>query len=172
MANHGKVVPFRRPSATARRLRPMSAKRFAGPVLIVGLLAVAAWLALVDQTLPSATDRIDAEQTMVVTWVDGDSGRLDGREFRLHGVDAPEGSSQRAKCVRERELSVSAREAARGLTKGKPVRVARRYGKDDYGRELVDLALGDGDVASQLLAAGMLKRWNFEAGQRKPDWCG
>jgi len=27
------------------------------------------------------------------------------------------------------------------------------------------------DVGSQLVAAGKLKRWNFEGGERKPNWC-
>jgi endonuclease YncB( thermonuclease family) len=42
---------------------------------------------------------------------------------------------------------------------------------DSYGRELVDLSAGGRDVADQLVAAGKLKRWNFEAGESKPDWC-
>jgi endonuclease YncB( thermonuclease family) len=107
-----------------------------------------------------------------VTWVDGDSGRLDGAEFRLHGVDAPEGSPARAKCARERELSSGAREAARRATNGKSVKVSRRFGKDTYGRQVVDLSVDGRDVAGMLVAAGTVKRLNFDGGEGKPDWCG
>jgi endonuclease YncB( thermonuclease family) len=108
---------------------------------------------------------------VLVDWVDGDSGRINGREFRLHGVDAPEGSPQRAQCAQERALSGSARDAARVLTQGRTVRISRRYGNDGYGRQIVDLSANGRDVASQLLSAGKLKRWNFDGGEQKPDWC-
>src|SRR5262249_17456300 len=109
--------------------------------------------------------------TVRVSWVDGDSGRIGGAEFRLHGVDAPEGSPSRAECASEREMSAGARQAARRLTDGKAVKVTRSYGKDSYGRQLVDLSVEGRDVADQLVNAGKLKRWNFEGGQPKPNWC-
>lgn len=176
MAKRGKVVQFRKRSAKPRRPRRRaspSLKRLIVPAVIAGLILAAAGLAIVDDTGPerSPTDGAADSQTVRVTWADGDSGRLDGREFRLHGVDAPEGSPQRAKCARERALSGDARNAARTITEGKAVRVSRRYGADSYGRELVDLSADGRDVATQLVAAGMLKRWNFEGGERKPDWC-
>ena len=179
MAERGKVIPFRRRAAKpvsrprlrrGRMLFPL--KRLLAPAVIIGLLLAAVGLGIVNEPgskAPVLEGKDD--HTVRVTWVDGDSGRLDGREFRLHGVDAPEGSAQRAKCERERELSRGAREAARKLTNGKPVRVSRHYGQDDYGRELVDLRVDGADVGSQLVAAGKLKRWNFEGGERKPNWC-
>jgi endonuclease YncB( thermonuclease family) len=39
--------------------------------------------------------------------------------------------------------------------------VSRLYGKDGYGRELVDLAVDGRDVARQLVNAGKLKRWKL-----------
>lgn len=176
MAKRGKVVRFRKRSAKpqpSRRLGLPSLTRLIVPAVIAGLILAAAGLVLVDDAGPNGSPKGAASnsQTVRVTWVDGDSGRLDGREFRLHGVDAPEGSPQRAKCARERALSGDARNAARTITEGKTVRVARRYGADSYGRELVDLSVGGKDVADQLVAAGQLKRWNFEGGERKPDWC-
>lgn len=106
-----------------------------------------------------------------VVWVDGDSGRIGGRAFRLHGVDAPEGSVSRARCSLERQRADRARSAARRLTAGQGVIVARTYGRDRYGRELVDLTLGGRDVAGMLMRDGHLKRWRYEAGAPKPDWC-
>lgn len=144
-----------------------------GPIVMAGLLLAAGGIVLIDDqgSDPLRSPSASSDKNVLVTWVDGDSGRLDGREFRLHGVDAPEGSPQRAKCARERELSGGAREAARRLTNGKQVRIARQYGQDDYGRIIVDLVADGRDVASQLVATGKLKRWNFDSGERKPDWC-
>lgn len=143
------------------------------PIVVAGLLLAAGGIGLIDdqRSDPVRSQSASSDRNVLVTWVDGDSGRLDGREFRLHGVDAPEGSPQRAKCAGERELSGAAREAARRITDGKQVRVARLHGQDDYGRLLVDLVADGRDVASQLVAAGRLKRWDFEGGERKPDWC-
>ena len=180
MTKHGKVLPFRRHGAkrTARRrwrwgriLFPLT--RLLAPAAIVGLLLIAVSLGMVDEpgsNIPESEGKAN-DHAVRVTWVDGDSGRLDGQEFRLHGVDAPEGSPQRAKCPRERELSSDAREAARNLTEGRSVSISRRYEQDEYGREIVDLVVDGMDVASQLVAAGKLKRWNFDGGERKPDWC-
>jgi endonuclease YncB( thermonuclease family) len=58
------------------------------------------------------------------------------------------------------------------VTEGKTVRVSRTYGADTYGREIVDLVVGGRDVADQLVASGKLRRWNFDGGESKPDWCG
>lgn len=107
-----------------------------------------------------------------INWVDGDSGTIDGHEFRLHGVDAPEGSPSRAHCRAERERATRARVAARQITRNANIAVSVFYGADPYGRELVDLTVNGADVATLLVAKGHLQLWNFESGQPKPDWCG
>lgn len=107
-----------------------------------------------------------------VNWVDGDSGTLDGRRFRLYGVDAPESSAAHAGCASEMRRADAARDAVRALTRGGTVAVSRTHGIDKYDRELVSLEVGGRDVASTLIASGHLKRWNYERGDRKPDWCG
>jgi len=177
MAKRGKVVRFRKRPAKARRFRRWpfgSVRRLVVPAVIVGLLLAAVGVGLIEGkgSDASRTTGTADSQVVRVTWVDGDSGRLDNREFRLHGVDAPEGSPQLAKCARERTLSGDARNAARSITEGKTVRVSRTYGPDTYGREIVDLSAGGKDVADQLVASGKLKRWKFDGGERKPDWCG
>lgn len=106
-----------------------------------------------------------------VRWVDGDSGWIDGREFRLFGVDAPEGSPSRARCQQERTRSRQAREAAHSLTSQGDVAIRGSMGTDKYGRELLLLTVDGKDVAAALVGRGHLKYWAYEAGQKKPDWC-
>lgn len=113
-----------------------------------------------------------ASRPVGVQWVDGDSGRVDGRQFRLYGVDAPEGSPSRAKCAQEQALSGQARAAARSLTQRGDVTVRGYMGVDKYGRELLLLSVDGRDVASALVSKGHLQYWAYEAGQKKPDWCG
>jgi endonuclease YncB( thermonuclease family) len=148
-------------------------KRLLAPAAIAGLLLAALVLGVINEPRANApvSKRVTEDRAVRVTWVDGDSGRLDGLEFRLHGVDAPEGSSQRAKCARERELPSGARDVARSVTNQKLIHVSRRYGRDDYGRAIVDLVVEGRDVASQLVFTGKLKRWNFDGGEHKPSWC-
>lgn len=162
------------PSRRQYRRRRLSIKHLLTLVTIVPLLG----LALLDQFGPEggfsfigAGYETASARLVAVSWVDGDSGRLNGKEFRLHGVDAPEGSPSRAECAAERRKADVSRAAARTLTAGRQVVVTRSYGEDRYGRELVDLSLDGRDVAGSLTAAGHLKRWRFEAGQAKPNWC-
>ena len=110
-------------------------------------------------------------RSVAVRWVDGDSGYVDGRAFRLYGVDAPEGSPSRAQCAREQKLSAHAGAAARALTQSGDVRVRGMMGVDKYGRELLLLSVDGRDVASALVGKGHLQYWAYESGQRKPDWC-
>lgn len=113
------------------------------------------------------------EETQVsVNWVDGDSGTLDGRRFRLYGVDAPEGSERRARCASEMRRADAARDAVRALTRGATVTVSRTHGIDNYDRVLVSLEVDGHDVASALIASGHLRRWSYERGDPEPDWCG
>jgi endonuclease YncB( thermonuclease family) len=118
----------------------------------------------------------EAGTPRLVYWSDGDSGRLpDGRKFRLHNVDAPETGSlnQRggAKCEAERALGYTAKASAVGVTRGKWVRVAQEYGKDRYGRIVVDLEVEGMDVATQLMAKGTHQAWLYDDHKPKPDWC-
>lgn len=153
-----------------RRVFPRWVVRLAAPFVLMALLIAAAGLGLIE-TPRGEQAASSPETTMQVDWVDGDSGRISGRDFRLHGVDAPEGRPQRAQCAQERALSGGARDAARDLTRGKTVRISRKYENDSYGRQVVDLSANGRDVASQLIGAGKLKRWNFDGGEQKPDWC-
>lgn len=114
-----------------------------------------------------------------VYWSDGDSGRIDGKPFRLSNVDAPEkggvGAQGGAKCQRERERAVQAKEFIVELTRGAEVRISKSYGMDRYDREVVDISVNGEDLAELGIAAGVYKPWPHrgqEALSRKPDWCG
>ena len=121
--------------------------------------------------LESRSGGEDTAEPVSITWVDGDSGWIDGREFRLYGVDAPEGSPSRARCNEERALSAEAKAAARSLTSQGTVDVRSSMGTDKYGRELLLLSVDGKDVAASLVGRGHLQYWAYEAGQKKPDWC-
>jgi|GEM_PF-3410164 len=114
---------------------------------------------------------MDTAKSVNITWVDGDSGWIDGREFRLYGVDAPEGAPSRARCPEERARSAQAREAARRLTSEGSVKVRGSRGMDKFGRDLLLISVDGKDVAASLAGRGHLRYWAYEAGQKKPDWC-
>lgn len=136
------------------------------------MLAVVAMVWIEAGGNAGSTNAAGDRQIVQVAWVDGDSGTINGQAFRLHGVDAPEGSPERARCVRERAMSQDARNAARSMTESQNVRIKRSHGADAYGRLIVDLEVGGRDVAEHLVAAGHLKTWDFDGGDAKPDWCG
>lgn len=109
-----------------------------------------------------------------VEWVDGMSGRMNGKPFRLHNVDAPEaggvGATVRsAACEQETELGFAARAYMAELTRGKAVAMTANYGVDTRGRQIVDLAVGEMDLASAGLKAGILQPVEDDADSF--DWC-
>lgn len=122
---------------------------------------------------------IQASVPTSVEWVDGESGRMNGRPFRLHAVDAPEIGSvgaivRGAECESEIERGFEARAFMAMLTRGKPVEMTANYGKDERGRQILDLAVEGQDLRSAGIAEGVLKVWLEEArtrGDDKPGWC-
>jgi len=114
-----------------------------------------------------------------IYWSDADSGRLGKLKFRLANVDGPETGSLKqrggAKCELERELGYEAKAYIVGFTKDKTIRIVRDYGKDRYGRLVVDLEADGSDVGKSGVDAGHLKDWLHIKGRAqypKPDWCG
>lgn len=120
-----------------------------------------------------------AQPVRNVYWHDGDSGRLDGVDFRLADVDAPEtggvGSPGGAKCEAERVLGFKAKEFILGATKGRTLTITGRDPeRDDWEREVVSLSVDGKDLGALAVAAGYLKPYVFENGrptQKKPVWC-
>lgn len=188
MARRGTVLEFRRPRHM-KRLAPGPARTgklqftrrsktgvrtlLAVSATLIGilfcLLAAERWLQT-DNASAEAT--VSSSKPLEVYWVDGDSGTIEGRPFRLHGVDAPEASPSRAQCNTERLRADEARSAVRRLTENGVVEIRKSHGSDKYDRELLSLSVDGRDVASSLIASGHLQRWNFEAGNAKPRWCG
>jgi endonuclease YncB( thermonuclease family) len=119
------------------------------------------------------------EPASSIYWSDGDSGRIDGVDFRLANVDAPEtggvGSFGGADCEAERELGYEAKAFMVELTRNAELEITARYGSDRYDREVIDLSANGVDVAEAGLAAGQLRPWPHRgrtALADKPDWCG
>jgi endonuclease YncB( thermonuclease family) len=113
-----------------------------------------------------------------IYWSDGDSGRIDEIEFRLADWDAPEtgavGSRGGAKCEGERALGFKAKEFMVELTREGGVSISRAYDVDRYGRQVLDLAVNDEDIAQVGKRAGHLRSWRHvgsRAVEPKPDWC-
>ena len=116
-----------------------------------------------------------ADDLSNVYWSDGDSGRIDGEKFRLHGVDAPEtggvGAYGGAKCEEERELGFDVKAEVVEFTRGRAIEVARRYGPDRHRREVVDLSIEGSDLGDILVSRGLLKPWDYDGGKPKPSFC-
>jgi endonuclease YncB( thermonuclease family) len=149
---------------------------FAGALVALAIIIPVGAFAAATSANAATTSTKSFDSARAIYWSDGDSGRLpDGTRFRLHGVDAPEtGSLGRrggAKCESERELGYTAKAQAVTLTRGAAITVMRDYGKDRYGRTVVDIAIDGADVGAALLAAGTHQAWNYDARKPKPDWC-
>ncbi len=97
--------------------------------------------------------------------IDGDTGRDNGRKWRLISIDTPELSEPA--CEKERVVAVAARDRLRALlADGFRIRSSGR--SDPHGRELVDIELpGGGDVSRILLDEGLAQRWP----NRGNVWC-
>ncbi|WP_291197987.1 thermonuclease family protein [Hyphomonas sp.] len=132
------------------------------------LLSGERWMQIASASAAATTSSI---KPLEVHWVDGDSGTIDGRAFRLYGVDAPEDTPSLAQCNTERFRANEARLAVRALMGSGTVEIRKSHGIDKYDRELLSLSVDGRDVASSLITSGHVKRWNYEAGDAKPRWC-
>lgn len=120
-----------------------------------------------------------AQSVQNIYWHDGDSGRIDGVDFRLADVDAPEtggvGSVNGAKCEAERVQGFKAKEWVLNATKGKALTVTSRDpARDQWDRKVLKLSVDGKDLGDLAVAAGFLKPYVFENGrqtQKKPTWC-
>jgi endonuclease YncB( thermonuclease family) len=187
MARKSKVLKFRRPGSRQRlpagpprsqKLKFARREAAAIPSILAGVLIAAAAAVFAVSALERGEIVLGASKVASYTpvvgtlhWVDGDSGTIDGRAFRLYGVDAPEGSLSLAQCHDERMKADAARSAVRMLTGTAKVEIRQYHGTDKYGRELLTLSADGRDVASALVSSGDLKRWNYEGGAPKPKWC-
>ena len=125
---------------------------------------------------PAATTPYSVES---IYWHDGDSGRIDGRDFRLANVDSPETGGVGAAiggalCELERERGFDAKEYVVELTRDAELLVTREVGEDRHGRMVLELSADGEDVGASGVAAGILRPWPHEGSEAlsdKPDWC-
>jgi len=114
-----------------------------------------------------------------IDWDDGDSGTINGMDFRLSDVDAPEtggvgAAIGGAKCEAERALGKLAKAYMEELTHGASLVVTQEYGEDNYGRMVIDLSANGSDVANKGISEGVLRSWDHEgtrALEPRPNWC-
>lgn len=146
--------------------------RFSLSAVLLPILVVAGGAALAE-----ATDRgafpgpVAATVTRVV---DGDTFSARAHVWpshdvtvnvRIRGIDAPE---RKARCDGERAAAIRAREALEALVAGQTVSLTNIGGAKYYGRVLADVSMPDGDVASALLAAALVRPYK---GGRRESWC-
>ena len=114
-----------------------------------------------------------------IYWSDGDSGRIDGMEFRLADVDAPEtggvgAAIGGAECELERERGFEAKEFMVDLTRNADLSITHSEAPDRYGRTVIRLSANGKDVADAAVEFGLLRPWPHRGSRaltEKPDWC-
>lgn len=103
-----------------------------------------------------------------------DSVRVNGREYALYDVDAPQ---VRAQCRRERERAAETAAYVRTLmanaehieiNPGYDPRGRRSWPSDRFGRRLADIRIDGRDLGDLLMAQGRAVRWD-NAGTH--NWC-
>ena len=114
----------------------------AATLVLIGLMAAAAYLAHEPEVVAGLAEVID-----------GDSIRLEGRDIRITGIDAPE---LRQTClVQSRPYSCGdvARRALGDMLAGRLV-TCRVSGRDRYGRRLASCEAGGEDIGAALVSRG------------------
>lgn len=103
-----------------------------------------------------------------------DSVRVNGREYALYDVDAPQLS---ARCRNERDRASEIATFVRGLianaerveiTPGYDPRGRRSWPSDRFGRRLADIRIDGQDLGALLIARGLAAPWN---NRENRNWC-
>jgi endonuclease YncB( thermonuclease family) len=95
--------------------------------------------------------------------VDGDTFWLDGEKIRIEDIDAPE---VKGKCRHERQLAAKATKRLSVLLSRQAIRIERN-GRDRFGRTLVQVSTGRGEVGKAMIRDGLAREY---AGGRR-SWC-
>ena len=95
------------------------------------------------------------------------------REFlqnkgRLVGIDTPESIKQFAKCQKEIELGLRAKEFSQKFVEQNNIDIIY-LGLDKYGRYLISLRKDNKDLAEELVKAGLAVF--YDGGTKVKDWC-
>jgi endonuclease YncB( thermonuclease family) len=114
--------------------------------------------------------------------VDGDTVRLDGKSYRIAGIDTPE-SGEHAKCAAEREKAEVVTRRLREIVAGGGLRLDRvscncpagAEGTEqcNYGRLCGVLTSSGRDVGQTLIGEGLARSYNCGAWHcpKKQGWC-
>lgn len=87
---------------------------------------------------------------------------------RIRGIDTPE-KSFRAKCAKEMKLASKATKKLKKIIKDSSVIYYQNVGWDKYGgRILADMYNEKGNIADQMIAAGLAYKYD---GGKKKSWC-
>ena len=95
------------------------------------------------------------------------------REFlqnkgRLVGIDTPESMKQFAKCQKEIELGLKAKEFSQKFVEQNNIEIIY-LGLDKYGRYLISLRKDNKDLAEELVKVGLAVF--YDGGTKVKDWC-
>ena len=102
-----------------------------------------------------------------ITVLDGDTIVIAGEHIRILGMDAPE--TFHARCDDELEFGDRATIHLMDILGRGPVELARRSGKDKYGRTLARVTVDGRDVATIMIRDGMAVPYNGKG--RRKQWC-
>jgi micrococcal nuclease len=89
------------------------------------------------------------------------------KSHRLAGIDTPESFKQVAKCQKEIELGLKAKEFTKNFTKGEVDIVYLEL--DKYGRYLVNVDKNGLNLADELVRNGLAVF--YDGGTKTKDWC-
>ncbi len=91
----------------------------------------------------------------VLSVIDGDTLRVNGRKVRLEGFNAPE--TYQARCEHERRLGLKATQALRQMVRSGKVELSWLARRDRYGRPLARARYQGRDIGEILIEQGLAR---------------
>lgn len=159
-------------------------------VLISILVAFLVLLAVPTIVVPAFADSVQKTMILPITVIhDGDTIETDLTwrlptplnkvSIRIRGIDTPElpaesytvtGKLNRAKCIKEAELALKARDRVRQIAKDKTTMRITNFDWDKYGGRIdADVEINGVDIGKTLLAENLARPYTGEG--PKSDWC-
>ena len=138
-------------------------------------------LLLLPQIAFAQTDKMKVLYARVV---DGDTLHIDDisvpkdfqpKSFRVYGIDTPETHKNKAKCKKEIELGLKAKEFTEKFIKFSPdnfifIEFIDTPKKDPYGRPIIEVLNNKGQsLSNELIKAGLAVEYYGE--KKSKDWC-
>lgn len=110
--------------------------------------------------------------SLAITVIDGDTLKINGETIRMWGIDAPE--IFRAHCQAEHDLGErSAQFLALKVARAERVVASPMQNNPDrYGRTVARIIIDGQDTGAILVEKNLARPWDYDGGEKKPDWCG